>query len=89
MKQNHLKWLVVGSIGAYLFYKVRHGEKETKLLGFNSPDSETIMNSVTPWLKVNPTVEPFVKSFGKKFLDNVLENPEKERDVIDAEYRNV
>ena len=89
MKQEHLKWLVVGSIGAYLFYKVRKGEKENQLLGFKTADSDTIMDSVTPWLKVNPTIEPFVKSFGKSFLNRVLEDPKKEREVIDVEYRNL
>ena len=85
-KETILKWSIVLGFGYYLYHKADKGQKESSLLGFEAADSEKVMDSVVPWLKVNPTVKPFIHSMGKRFLENVIE---KHSDTIEAEYKNV
>jgi len=86
-KEDYFKWGIIAGIGVYLYYCSRSGKKEDQLFGYDSPQSDKIMDSVIPWLKVNPRIKPFVKSFGTSFLDKVIEP--KQGDFIDAEYREI
>ena len=86
MRSDYLKWVILGSVGAYLVLRSREGQADGKLLGFKA-NPDQVIDTVMPWVKVNPTIKPMVRNFGRKFLENVI--GEDEEDVIDVKYRKL
>jgi len=86
VNSDHLKWALVAVAGAYLYLKWREGRDDGQIAGFKiNPD--LVVDSVMPWLNINPVVKPLVHGASKSFLRNY--SGYYKNDAIDAEYKRV
>ena len=86
MRSDHLKWLVAGSVIAYLFFKFKEGKDDGQIAGIDF-DTNKIVDSAMPWLNVNPTIKPIASQLAKKALGSIVGF--KKDDAINAQFRRV
>lgn len=86
MTSDKLKWVVAGSVLLYLYIKWKEGNEDGTLAGLNI-DSDKVVDSALPWLKINPYVKPIVGGVAKSFLRGVVGVPK--HDVLEAEWKRV
>ena len=86
MKTTVLKWVIVGSVGYYLYSKYQEGKDDGKLAGF-AINPETLVDSAMPWLNLHPAIKPMAGIAAKKFLNTVV-GFEKDN-AIETTYRRV
>lgn len=84
MKSDHIKWIIAGSVVAYLFLKFREGKDDGQIAGLDF-DTNKIVDSAMPWLNVNPAIKPMASMVAKKALGSIVGF--KKNDAIEASFR--
>jgi hypothetical protein len=86
ISSDHLKWALVIVAGGYIYLKWREGKDDGKIAGFEmNPD--LMVDSIMPWLQINPVVKPLVHGATKSFLRNY--SGHYKNGAIEAEYKRV
>lgn len=86
MKSEHLKWVFVAAAAGYIYYRWREGKDDGKIAGFElNPD--VVVDSVMPWLKINPMVKPLAGAAAKSFIRNF--GGFDKADAIEVKYKRM